>query len=425
MNLAPPRRRLAPPRFARPLLLGALVALVALAPAAAGAAPTSGEGAKPVHVLHLASSARDSYDALRLTKDLEQRFVGAADARLINSGQSLLELLDGAKCGRPFIKRTLDRNAALDESAGRDLDAPCLAKVAASLGAGGAPAERYIWGWLGREASGQSFVVAHLWQKNASEQRRVRLPYVPEQSARVAERIYLKLWHPTESGDARVAAAAAPAEGNLWVDDQDRGPFAAGGVELTLRAGEHVFELRQKAKVVARAKASVAAERSVDVRLEPVVDAPPPAPAAPAASAPASEPYTPPSTVEITRKSSALPWVAFGVGAAALAGSGLFFALRQGKESDLEGACVDGCPPSQQDTIDSSNRYGALSVVFAGVGVAAAGVGVWALLQGSGSSRTSALAPAARAAGPRPAPAFRYDVRPLAGGAGASLSATF
>lgn len=417
MNLAPAVRRFAPPRVARPLCLGALAALSTFTPAVAFAAPTSGEAAKPVHVLHLASSARDSYDALRLTKDLEQRFVAATDVRLINSGQSLLELLDSAKCGRAFVKRTLDKNAGLDESAERDLDGPCLTKVASSLGASGAPAERYVWGFLGHETSGQSYVVAHLWQKNGPE-RRVRIPFTAEQSARVAERVYLKLWHPTESGDVRIVSVAA-AEGNLWIDDQDRGPFAAGS-ELTLRAGEHVFELRQRTKVVARAKTAVAAERSVDVRLEPVLEAPTPTTAPPSSS---SEPYTPPSTVEITRKSSVLPWVAFGVGAAALAGSGIFFALRQGKESDLERACVDGCPPSRQDDIDGSTRYGALAVVFAGVGVAAAGVGVWALLSSEPSRTTSLATP--RPSSARLGPALRYDVRPMAGGAAASLSGSF
>ncbi len=430
------RAALAPAPFA----LAALSALAALAPTAALAAPPAPEGAtRTVHVVHLASSGRDSYDALRLTKDLEQRFVGAADARLVNSGQSLLELLSEAKCGKVFVKRTLDRSGGLDESAERDLDAPCLAKVAAALPAAGGPTERYVWGWLGRDASGQGYAVAHLWQKGQPD-RRVRLPFAPDQSARVAERIYLKLWHPGDSGDVRVATAAslaapATAESSLWVDDQDRGAFAPGA-ELTLRAGEHVFELRQRAKVVARAKASVAAERSTEVRLEPVAEAPPAPPALAPASTASEPPPSMPSTFEATPRRSALPWVAFGVGAAALVGSGVFFALRQGKESDLEQACVDGCPPSQQDTIDGSNRYGALALVFGGVGVAGVGVGVWALLQQNKAPRTG-VAPAPRALTarggrgvdlappPRQGLTLRYDVSPLPGGAAASLAGTF
>ncbi|HEU4535229.1 MAG TPA: hypothetical protein VFS00_13970, partial [Polyangiaceae bacterium] len=351
-----------PPRFtrlARLARLAPLVALAALAPARAGAAPATAAEAKPVHVLHLASSGRDSYDALRLTKELEQRFVNSPDARLVNSGKSLLELLDEAKCGRTFIKRAVERNANLDESAERDVDGPCLAKVATVLGpsVGSGAAERYVWGWLGRDPSGQSYAMVHLWQKGQPD-RRVRLPFASDQGTRVAERAYLKLWHPTESGDARLATASPPpADGTLWIDDKEAGSFAPG-LELTLRSGEHVFELRQRTKVVARAKATVPAERSVDVRLEPVPDAPLATTTFP------SSPNDPPapssiSTVEISRKKSVLPWVAFGVGAAALGGSALFYVLRQGKESDLEAACVNGCPPSQQDNIDSSNRYGA------------------------------------------------------------------
>jgi hypothetical protein len=448
------RRQRRGPRGA--LAYGPAAALALACPAAARAAPGGGTDPKPVHVLHLASTGRDSYDALRLTKDLEQRFVTSSDARLVNSGKSLLELLDRAKCGRSFIKRTLDRNAGLDESAERDLEGPCLAKVAASLGEAGAPADRFVWGWLGREG-GQSFAMVHLWQKGQPD-RRVRLAYAPDQSARAAERIYLKLWHAGEVGDARVAAAAT--EGDLWVDDQDKGAFAAG-TELTLKAGEHVFELRQRGKVAARAKAAVPAGGATDVRLEPVTE--PAAPVAAATPAPPppeqpAEPLPPTSTVETARRRSVLPWVAFGAGAAAFVTSGVFFALRQGKESDLEGACFDGCPPGQQNNIDASNRYGALSLVFGGVGLAAAGVGVWALLQQTHDTSSTAAGPAraprsrtasaagrvaplgaaapfgpaargvpARETGGSPwlAPVVRYDVRPLPGGAAATLSASF
>ncbi|MCU0686831.1 MAG: hypothetical protein MUF34_32060 [Polyangiaceae bacterium] len=403
-----------------------LAGLAALTPASAGAAPATAADAKPVHVLHLASSGRDSYDALRLTKELEQRFVSSPDARLVNSGKSLLELLDEAKCGRIFIKRTIERNGALDDSAERDVDAACLAKVATSLGpsAGGSTAERYVWGWLGREASGQSYAVVHLWQKGQPD-RRVRLPFSSDQGARLSERAYLKLWHPTESGDAKLSAATAPPDSTLWIDDKDAGPFAPG-LELTLRSGEHVFELRQRAKVVARAKATVPAERAVDVRLEPVVD-PPLAAALPASS----EPLAPSSisTVEPSRHRSVLPWVAFGVGAAALGGSALFYVLRQGKESDLEKACINGCPPSQQDNVDSSNRYGALAVVFGGVGLAAVGVGVWSLVQSSSSSHAALSTPSPRprtaSGGPFETPTLRYDLLPLPGGGAANLSASF
>jgi hypothetical protein len=453
MPLAPLRR----PSLRRvgPACFGALAALAALAPADA-AADTKAD-TKSVHVLHLASNGRDSYDALRLTKQLEHRFVAANEVRLVNSSQSLLELLTKAKCGRPFIKHLLARQSAGDV-AGREPDAACLAKVAAVIGrAGGGPVESYVWGSVGRDPAGKGYALLHLWQKGQPD-RQARLPYASEQSEQVADRAYLKLLHPTESGDARVLPFAEAA-GNLWIDDQDRGPFAPNA-ELTLRTGEHTFELRQEAKVVARAKASVSNAAPVEVRLEAVPEPPAPVAAALPAPAPTSAPGSTASArfdtttsppLETARRSKVLPWVAFGAGAAALAGAGVFFALRQGKESDLDEACVNGCPPSQQATIDASKRYGTLSLVLGGVGVAAVGVGVWSLLRAPAAPRTTAVAslpsrpgtataslpyrPGAAVASPpdrpdtadarRPGPALRYDVVPLAGGAAASLSGSF
>jgi hypothetical protein len=86
-------------------------------------------------------------------------------------------------------------------------------------------------------------------------------------------------------------------------------------------------------------------------------------------------------------------WVGVGVGAAALATSGVFFVLKQNAASDLEercGATGRACPPDSQDTIDRGRAYTVLSNVMFGVGLGLAVVGglAIALSSPSGTAET-------------------------------------
>lgn len=90
-------------------------------------------------------------------------------------------------------------------------------------------------------------------------------------------------------------------------------------------------------------------------------------------------------------------WIAIGVGAASLIGSGVTFLLYNGAKSDLEAACGGGanwettCPTKDkteaQDIIDRGKLMGTLSPIFLGVGVVGVGAGI-ALLATSPSKST-------------------------------------
>ena len=92
-----------------------------------------------------------------------------------------------------------------------------------------------------------------------------------------------------------------------------------------------------------------------------------------------------------------LGWIAIGVGAASLVGSGVTFLLYNGAKSDLETACGGGadwentCPTRDkteaQDIIDRGKLMGTLSPIFLGVGVVGVGAGI-ALLATSPSKST-------------------------------------
>ena len=88
---------------------------------------------------------------------------------------------------------------------------------------------------------------------------------------------------------------------------------------------------------------------------------------------------------------ASLPWVLGGLGAASLAASGVFFLMRNGEINDLESECIDGvCPATSQDSIDQANRYGTLSLVTLGLGVAGIGTGIILYTQSGNESRARA-----------------------------------
>ncbi|RYZ06178.1 MAG: hypothetical protein EOO73_17390 [Myxococcales bacterium] len=99
----------------------------------------------------------------------------------------------------------------------------------------------------------------------------------------------------------------------------------------------------------------------------------------PTASAPApvASPQavtTPPSVERSPNRTGA--YVAWGVGAAALAAGGVLGVMTMQKHSDLEGDCTDGaCPPERQSDLDSAKRLGNFSTIAFGVGAAGAVLG--------------------------------------------------
>ena len=125
----------------------------------------------------------------------------------------------------------------------------------------------------------------------------------------------------------------------------------------------------------------------VEFKLESATD---PAPSAAAGSAsPAAGADADPVHARPHRAS--LPWVLGGLGVASLAASGVFYLRRTGEIDDLEGQCIDGvCPDKSQDSIDKANRYGTLSLVTLGLGVAGVGAGVILLARGSETSARAA-----------------------------------
>jgi hypothetical protein len=208
-------------------------------------------------------------------------------------------------------------------------------------------------------AWGGRWVKARLWQGDGAEGSKA-LPFETEASARerLAERLYRHLARPEQAADVRLTAPAEASGGELWVDGKALGAFAPG-LELTVEAGEHAFEVRRDGKALA--KAGTTTELALAAVFRPRTDIPIEFPDPPPHVVPPPAP-----------RRSAWPWVAGGVGAAGLVGAGVFYALRQGKESDLEDVCRGGerCPPRARDDLDRSKLYGTLSVVSLGVGVA-------------------------------------------------------
>lgn len=377
------------------------------------AAPPAPPPARRVHVLHMAASQPYPYEAIKLTKALESRVSNLPSARLVNANIALFEALDTAKCGTLFVERMLGRGAGrgspLDAEAGNLIDAACQKKIAAVLST--PPAERYMWGWLYTASDGRPAVSMNLWQKGASPLH-VTLPYDPSSPERTAERVVLRLLEADRVGDVKLVSTR-PLRGQLYVDDVAQGDYTPEHAEMTLVAGEHVFEVRQEGRTRARGTSQVVAGKTAEVPLVEQGEAPPARPAV-GPGAPAA----PPAQVQATpaeRAPSILPWVVGGVGAAGLVGAGVFFALRQNERADLRDVCAGSqCLPEEKTAIDRGNRYGAFALASLGVGIAGVGVATYLFLHERTASPTAAR-------GPRTA----ISVNPLVGGANVGLSGEF
>ncbi|HEU4405888.1 MAG TPA: hypothetical protein VFS43_11530 [Polyangiaceae bacterium] len=365
-------------RAARALVAAALVARPSPAAADEGAAPK-------VHVLHLAADDRDDRRALPLTKALEGALLRRTNAQFVNTNKALLAMLREARCGQGLAEAALDANRTLDASSGRALDGACLGRVAAAVGAPLGAAQAFAWGWLYRDGA-ELRVELRLWQRGRPE-RRASLAVDETAFERTAERLWRHLFEGEGVGDLHVSAEGS--RGELYVGGEHQGPFA-GAAELTLPAGPATVELLDKGRLVARGAAEIAAGRTQALTLEPArADEPAPCRGAPAA---------PPPADDGRGARSPWPWVALGVGGLGLAGAGALFLAREGARGDLDETCAGACPPRAQGDIDRSNRYGTLSAVSLGVGVAGVGLGtflLWRDGQGRGAGAARAGAPPA------------------------------
>jgi hypothetical protein len=404
----------ASPRAPHRIVAGLVAAaLTSLGAGRAMAAPPAPSSARRVHVLHMAASQPYPYEAIKLTKALESRVSNLPSARLVNANIALFEALDTAKCGTLFVERMLGRGAGrgspLDAEAGKLIDAACQKKIAAVLST--PPAERYLWGWLYTASDGRPAVSMNLWQKGDASLQ-VTLPYDPSSPERTAERVVLRLLEAERVGDVKLVAAR-PLRGQLYVDGVAQGDYTPEHAEMTLVAGEHVFEVRHEGRTRARSASQVVVGKTTEVPLVEQVEAPRALPAA-GPGAPAASPAQGKAT-PAKRAPSVLPWVAGGVGAAGLVGAGVFFALRQNERADLRDACAGSqCLPEQKSAIDRGNRYDAFALASLGVGVAGVGLATYFFLN-------ERAAPTTATRGPRTA----VSVSPLRGGANVGLSGEF
>ncbi|HEX4477806.1 MAG TPA: hypothetical protein VH142_22110, partial [Polyangiaceae bacterium] len=85
-----------------------------------------------------------------------------------------------------------------------------------------------------------------------------------------------------------------------------------------------------------------------------------------------------------TPHSSALPWVVGGVGVAGLAGSGVFYLLRNSAKNDLDHGCHGNvCPESLKSKQNDGELFTTLSMVSLGVGVVGVGLATYLFISGS------------------------------------------
>jgi hypothetical protein len=126
----------------------------------------------------------------------------------------------------------------------------------------------------------------------------------------------------------------------------------------------------------------------------------PPAPAvAPQPECPAAHP-APPAPVIVNGTSSTKPigWGLVIGGGVALVGGVVFWLLRDGRVSALDGECQGNvCPPTATSDIATGKMYSGISVTLFGLGAAAAAAGAGLLLFGGGPAESSArVVPTAR-----------------------------
>jgi hypothetical protein len=178
----------------------------------------------------------------------------------------------------------------------------------------------------------------------------------------------------------------------IRVDGKEVGD-AAMAEPMPLDPGTHVIEAQAQGFEPFRRQTTLS-ERdrsSIEVALvEKTADAPP-ASVADTTDGPTEGDN---STVDVGQTiseggSSTLGWIVTGVGVAALATSGYFFAQRSSAISDLDERCGpyrDQCPASAQGTYDDGKKYTTFGNIALGVGAVGVVTGVILLVTSGGSS---------------------------------------
>ncbi len=154
---------------------------------------------------------------------------------------------------------------------------------------------------------------------------------------------------------------------------------------LHVDPGTHKLKAELAGVAPEEREVNVAAGATVKVEFK--LDSKPEAGASEAAS---SAPVEESEATQLRPHRASLPWVVGGLGVASLAASGVFFLMRNGEINDLERDCIDGvCPDRSQESIDTANRFGTLSLVTLGLGVAGVGTSIVLFTQGKKEAAAS------------------------------------
>ena len=159
------------------------------------------------------------------------------------------------------------------------------------------------------------------------------------------------------------------------------------GKEVSIDPGTHRVLARLPAG--AEFEQTIQAEESQALTLELVPPDDLPRPKRSKASEPSVAETKP--ALNLEPKSSALPWIVGGIGVASLVASGVFFALRNDAESELEDGCRDNvCPESLRSRQEDGERYATLTSITLGAGILGVGVAAVLFLSDSGSAHETA-----------------------------------
>lgn len=193
----------------------------------------------------------------------------------------------------------------------------------------------------------------------------------PEQFSLAIEEARRELQALTPRIPSVTVVVKGPSSATVTIDNAPI-PAAAIGARRPADPGEHVIRASAPGHTSGEAKVTLAegANETVTLELQPA--------AAPdgAGGSPGGAPDQVSAGGGSSRKT--LAFVALGVGGAGLILGGVTGALALGKHGELEDACTlgngTGCPPAQQDNLDSYHTMGTLSTI----GFIAGGVGVTA-----------------------------------------------
>ncbi|MCU0693664.1 MAG: PEGA domain-containing protein [Polyangiaceae bacterium] len=206
----------------------------------------------------------------------------------------------------------------------------------------------------------------------------------------------------------------------IQVDGKEIGD-AAMAEPMPLDPGTHVIEAHAQGFKPFRRETTLSEgdKPSIEVALVEKTDDAPPASGADTTDAPTEGDNSSADLGQTASEagSSTLGWIVTGVGVAALATSGYFFAQRSSAMSDLDDQCGpdrDQCPASAKGTYDDGKKYTTLGNIALGVGAVGVVTGVIILVTSGGSSSEQEPSQLSRVASVR--------VLPCAQGSWAGLS---